>query len=105
MFVNPEVSDLSDIGAVEIEGFRIPAITTRRAATTLELHGQLERGRLDKMDQLKKALNSLEIEQNALRKIPTWPWQPGALRAVLAAVVLPVVVWALQLLLGRVLGS
>jgi pilus assembly protein CpaC len=33
--VAPEVSDLSDIGAVEVEGFRIPSLVTRRAATTL----------------------------------------------------------------------
>lgn len=37
LHVSPEVSDLSDIGAVEIQGFRIPAILTRRATTTLEL--------------------------------------------------------------------
>jgi pilus assembly protein CpaC len=36
--VAPEVSDITDTGAVEIEGFRIPAIVTRRAETTLELN-------------------------------------------------------------------
>ena len=35
--VTPEVSELSDFGAVEIEGFRIPTLLTRRASTTLEL--------------------------------------------------------------------
>jgi pilus assembly protein CpaC len=33
----PEVSDLSDVGAVVIEGFRVPAVVTRKAQTTLEL--------------------------------------------------------------------
>lgn len=33
----PEVSDLSDAGAVIIQGFRVPALVTRRAETTLEL--------------------------------------------------------------------
>ncbi len=37
LYVAPEVSDLSDVGAVEIEGFRIPSVLTRRAQTTLEL--------------------------------------------------------------------
>ncbi|HOF18717.1 MAG TPA: type II and III secretion system protein family protein [Phycisphaerae bacterium] len=37
LFVAPEVSELSDVGAVEIEGFRIPSVVTRKAATTLEL--------------------------------------------------------------------
>lgn len=37
LFVNPEVSQLSSEGAVEIGGFKIPALTTRRAETTVEL--------------------------------------------------------------------
>jgi pilus assembly protein CpaC len=37
MRVRPEVSELSTTGAVTIEGFQIPALTTRRAETTVEL--------------------------------------------------------------------
>lgn len=37
MRVAPEVSELSDIGAVRVRGFQIPAIRTRRADTTVEL--------------------------------------------------------------------
>lgn len=35
--VNPEVSELSNQGAVRINGYAIPALTTRRAETTVEL--------------------------------------------------------------------
>ncbi|MBY6014957.1 type II and III secretion system protein family protein [Qipengyuania gaetbuli] len=35
--VRPEVSELSAQGAIEFEGFRIPALITRRAETTVEL--------------------------------------------------------------------
>ncbi len=35
--VSPEVSQLSSAGAVELNGFSIPALTTRRAKTTVEL--------------------------------------------------------------------
>ena len=35
--VEPEVSELTDTGAVVIEGFRIPGIITRRSKTTVEL--------------------------------------------------------------------
>ena len=35
--VNPEVSQLSDVGAVELLGTRIPSVLTRRVDTTLEL--------------------------------------------------------------------
>ncbi len=35
--VRPEVSELSDQGAIELQGFRIPGLTVRRAETTVEL--------------------------------------------------------------------
>jgi pilus assembly protein CpaC len=35
--VAPEVSELSDVGAVTIQGFQVPSLLTRRAETTLEL--------------------------------------------------------------------
>ncbi|RKF21122.1 type II and III secretion system protein family protein [Altericroceibacterium spongiae] len=37
MRVRPEVSELTSEGAVSIEGFQIPALTVRRAETTVEL--------------------------------------------------------------------
>lgn len=35
--VSPEVSELSQIGSIAIQGFNIPSLTTRRAQTTVEL--------------------------------------------------------------------
>lgn len=37
LHVNPEVSQLSSLGAVQVSGFSIPSLTTRRAETTVEL--------------------------------------------------------------------
>ena len=37
MRVRPEVSQLSDSGSVKLNGFIVPALTTRRAETTVEL--------------------------------------------------------------------
>jgi pilus assembly protein CpaC len=37
MRVRPEVSELSNAGAVTLNGFTVPALTTRRAETTVEL--------------------------------------------------------------------
>ncbi len=37
MRVRPEVSELSDAGAVTLNGYTVPALTTRRAETTVEL--------------------------------------------------------------------
>jgi hypothetical protein len=90
---------------VEEKERRLANTSSRFEAATAELHRQLDRGRLLHMDPLNKALASLEIEQNALRRIPTWPWQPGAVRGLVAALLLPIAVWVIQLLLGRVLGT
>ncbi len=35
--VAPEVSELSDIGAVELQGFRVPSVVTRRTETTVNM--------------------------------------------------------------------
>ena len=37
MRVRPEVSELSDAGSVKLNGYVVPALTTRRAETTVEL--------------------------------------------------------------------
>jgi hypothetical protein len=83
---------------------RLADASSRFEAATRELHRRLDTGRLTHMDDLNKAVATLEIEQNTLRKIPTWPWQPGALRAVVAALLLPVAIWAIETILSRVLG-
>jgi len=38
LYVAPEISELTSVGSVTISGFEVPAITTRRAETTLELN-------------------------------------------------------------------
>ena len=37
MRVRPEVSELSDAGGISFNGYKVPALTTRRAETTVEL--------------------------------------------------------------------
>lgn len=58
LYVAPEVSDISEQGAVEIEGFRIPAIVTRRAETTLEMHSGQSFAMAGLLSQLTNARNS-----------------------------------------------
>jgi len=40
-------------------------------------------------------------EEAYLRKIPTWPWEPGTLTAVLTAVFLPLILVVAQQVVGR----
>ena len=49
-------------------------------------------------------MTNLEIEQKALRRISTWPWQPETVRWLVTALVLPLGLWLVQYFLQRVLG-
>ena len=68
-----------------------------------ELHLRINRKAYKGMDELHKALAGLEIERNMIGAMPTWPWQPETFRWVLAAMILPVAIWVIQLLLQRAL--
>ncbi len=75
----------------------------RFEAAVAELHQRVDKKALTKMDDLNKALMSLEIERAALQRIPTWPWEAGTLRGVAATLVLPLVIWLVQYILQRIL--
>lgn len=75
----------------------------RLKAALRDLHRRVDAARLGDMDALHKAIASLEIERNLLSRIPTWPWQPETLRTIIVALLLPLILWAAQALLGRTL--
>lgn len=79
--------------------------SSRFKTITIRLHDELDSGRMSEMDALNRALASLQIEQEVLRKIPTWPWDPAAARALLVTLLLPVAVWIIQFILERYLGA
>lgn len=84
---------------------RLAQSSARFRAITVELHQELDNRRLSQMDAINRALTNLQIEQDVLRKIPTWPWDPAVLRAFVTALLLPLAVWTIQFLLGRLLGT
>ncbi len=80
---------------------RLAEASSRFEAATEDLHSLLDGQRVDGVDDPYKAIASLETEQVALRRISTWPWEPGAVRGLVAAFLLPVAVWGIQQLLGQ----
>ena len=77
---------------------------TRRLETGIaDLHGRMDRRRLSRMDDLNKALASLDLERAMLARIPTWPWDPGTLRGLVAALLVPLIIWLIQLGAERLL--
>ncbi len=76
----------------------------RRQALSARFHTSLEREPLKGMDEFNKALATLDLEQSALERIPTWPWPRGMFRNLMAAFLLPVFIWLVQYVLGKALG-
>jgi hypothetical protein len=76
----------------------------RLEATILKLHERVDAGELDKIGELNTTLSTLEMELSALKRIPTWPWQPETVRWLITALVLPLGLWILQIVLQRVFG-
>ena len=83
---------------------RLTAEADRRFEATLKrLHQRLDTDSFERMDELNKALASLVIERDTLARLSTWPWRPETLRGFLTSVALPVVVWYVTSVLGRLL--
>jgi hypothetical protein len=92
-------------GRLVVEKKRCLAENAHRfEAAVSELHQRVDKKTLSRMDDLNKTLSSLEIEQAVVRRIPTWPWEPGTLRSVVAALALPIIIWLIQYVLQKVLG-
>jgi hypothetical protein len=53
----------------------------------------------------KVLLDSLLLERNLLRRIPTWPWDVNALAGYLSAMLLPLLIWLVQQMLGRLFAA
>lgn len=70
-----------------------------------ELHRRLANNELGDMVQLNSALSGLNAERDILAKIPTWPWRVGLLTGFLSIVVLPIILFLIQLVIGRWMGS
>jgi hypothetical protein len=87
------------------EKARLLGETGRRLEAGLaKLHQRIDDREFGKIDEINKALASLELERAAFERIPTWPWERGTLRGLLAAVVVPIPIWLAQFGLQRFLA-
>jgi hypothetical protein len=78
--------------------------SARIQSTVERLHYALQARTLRGMDEFEMALSSLEREHTVITRIPTWPWQPGMVRGMVAALLLPIAIWLIQYVLQRVLA-
>jgi len=76
----------------------------RWEAVIAQLYRLVDRGDLAAADRLNGPLAALERGRIAIERIPTWPWRPETLRGMIGALVLPVLIFLVQRLLGSLLG-
>jgi hypothetical protein len=78
----------------------------QRVESTLErLHRCIDEGQLSDADQLNKTIMSLNAERDILKSIPTWPWSSGTLTGFLSALVLPIILFLIQIVIQSWLGG
>jgi len=73
----------------------------RLKATLMRLHQAVDERDLSNSDALNKTLESLQLERDAIARMPTWPWEPGTLRAFVSALLVPLVLWLIIRALER----
>ena len=84
---------------------QLAELDQRVKATLARLHDCIDQNRLDEVGECNNALTGLNIEREILTKIPTLPWRPGLLPGFLSIVVLPILLFLVQLALERWLGG
>lgn len=73
----------------------------RLEATIDAVHRAVDNGDLANADALNKTLATLMAERELVHRLPTWPWQPGTIGAVVSAIVLPIGLWFATRVLER----
>ena len=77
-----------------------------RVETTLErLHCHLDQNEMDQVNQINPAMTALNAERAVLSGIPTWPWRTGTLGGFVSAIILPLVLFLVQLGIRKWLGG
>jgi hypothetical protein len=70
-------------------------------AVASETHRKVGAGDMSNMADLKYTMDTLIAEQGVIAKASTWPWQSGTVGIFVSALLLPVIVWAVQRILER----
>ena len=80
-------------------------LSLRFEALIVELRQRVDSRNVAGIDDLKTLIAALQIEEDALKKVSTWPWQPETLRVLLTALLLPLLLWIIQYVFQLFLGS
>jgi hypothetical protein len=68
------------------------------------LHHALEKNEKEDVSHFSNALTALGAEREVLNAIPTWPWRAGTVTGFVSAIILPIVLFLVQLAIQKMLG-
>ena len=68
------------------------------------IHGAAGAGDLAALEAHKGALGTLKDMRDFIQQLPTWPWQPGTLKNLVAPLLVPAIVFLIRQILSRLIG-
>ncbi len=80
---------------------RLSEISRRIETASDALHSRTDASAYSDTGDIGDALDGLLVERGVVAKASTWPWEPDAVRGVLTAVLLPILIWAVTRVLER----
>jgi hypothetical protein len=81
---------------------RLQTVHQRLERTMAEIDARMAGGELEGVEKLKTTLETLIVQRDLLNKVSPWPWRAETANTVLGAVLLPLLIWAIQRLLESV---
>lgn len=73
--------------------------------TLVELNRSIDDKAMAEVGELTTLISGLDAERTILDQLPTWPWRAGVLTGFLSIVVLPIILFLVQLVLGNLLSQ
>ena len=70
-----------------------------------KMHQSIDDNQPSELDALNAYLTTLNAERDILKGIPTWPWSSGTLTGFLSAILLPILLFLLQIVIQNWLGE
>jgi hypothetical protein len=86
-------------------GQKLDQVSQHLDAVFSEMHERIDKREIEELDDLNKIVAILKTERATLEAISTWPWQPETLRLLVTALLLPLLLWIVQVILQQSIGS
>lgn len=82
---------------------RLSANAVEMDALIQQVHKQAKARSFEGVGEMHTAIQILNLERTLIDSARTWPWPPGSIRALLATLLLPILIWIIQRLLAAFL--